>query len=369
MTALFAHDHRFIPTGDETRSESQFESSLWHRYLAHFDELTVVARRGALPDGVSPGDLKLSSAANVSFELFGDLSTLRGLTVDRPGAIRRMTDLVKTHDAVIARLPSEIGLLAVQAARATGTPHAIEVVGCSWDGLWNYGSLKGRLYAPIAMQRLRRAVRAADHVIYVTSSFLQGRYPTGAAHVSFASNVGIGDASPEALGRRLERIAMTGDRVLHLGLIGTLRTRYKGIQTAIAALAQLPPDSPRFHLHVLGEGDVRPWLALAERHNMASHVTFEGTLPGGDPVMRWLDEVDIYLQPSLQEGLPRALVEAMSRGCPAIGSTAGGIPELLPSEDLIRPGDTRALSQRLQEVMRDRDWMVASATRNWEEAT
>ena len=53
--------------------------------------------------------------------------------------------------------------------------------------------------------------------------------------------------------------------------------------------------------------------------------------------------MDIYIQPSLQEGLPRALVEAMSTGIPAIGSNTGGIPELLNEKMIFTPKKTNQL--------------------------
>lgn len=95
---------------------------------------------------------------------------------------------------------------------------------------------------------------------------------------------------------------------------------------------------------------------------------FAGTLEGGDPVLNWLDEVDIYLQPSLKEGLPRALVEAMSRGCPAIGSRLAGIPELLADEDLIQPGNSSELRDVLKRRVEDHAWKATSAKRNWQTA-
>src|SRR5699024_9719142 len=48
-----------------------------------------------------------------------------------------------------------------------------------------------------------------------------------------------------------------------------------------------------------------------------------------DEVFNWLETIDIYTQPSRQEGLPRALIEAMSRGLPAFGANTAGIPELI----------------------------------------
>ena len=91
-------------------------------------------------------------------------------------------------------------------------------------------------------------------------------------------------------------------------------------------------------------------------------------MPGGERVMDWLDGMDLYLQPSLTEGMPRALIEAMSRGLPALGSSCGGIPELLPPECLHRPGDDRALAEQWARMIQDREWRVRQAERNFREA-
>lgn len=44
-------------------------------------------------------------------------------------------------------------------------------------------------------------------------------------------------------------------------------------------------------------------------------VTTHGVLPADQAVLDWLDEIDLYIQPSLTEGLPRAVIEAMDTGC------------------------------------------------------
>lgn len=368
MKALFVHDHRFIPADGAVWSDSQFESALWARYLAHFDSLTVAARLDTIPKGKSVAQLECSSAPGVGFELFPNLSSLRGLTVGRPAAQKRMRDLVATHDAVIARLPSEMGLLAIAAARAEGKPWAVEVVGCPWDGLWNFGSFRGRLYAPIAWLRMQRAVAHADHALYVTHQFLQDRYPSQASNTVGASNVVLPDVPETALTARLARIKDLGNRPVRLGLIGTLRGRFKGVQTLLAALAQIRGNLPPVSVHVLGGGDPAPWREEARRMGVDDLMHFEGTLPAGEPVLQWLDYIDVYLQPSLKEGLPRALIEAMSRGCPAIASTVAGIPELLPADDLIQPGDEKALAGLIAKRILNYDWMIARARRNWETA-
>ena len=95
---------------------------------------------------------------------------------------------------------------------------------------------------------------------------------------------------------------------------------------------------------------------------------FCGTLASGTAVNQWLDDIDLYIQPSLTEGLPRALIEAMSRGCPALGSGAGGIPELLAPECIHKPGDSATLAKMLETAIQDKDWQKSQAARNFREA-
>ena len=62
------------------------------------------------------------------------------------------------------------------------------------------------------------------------------------------------------------------------------------------------------------------------------------------------------------------MVEAMARGLPCIGSTVGGIPELLPSEDLVPPGDVEALAGKIREVVSDPQRMARMSARNLHKA-
>ena len=64
-----------------------------------------------------------------------------------------------------------------------------------------------------------------------------------------------------------------------------------------------------------------------------------------------MDTLDLYIQPSNTEGLPRALIEAMSRGCPCVGSDAGGIPELLASPCIFKKKNIGDLIKTIQYVI------------------
>ena len=64
----------------------------------------------------------------------------------------------------------------------------------------------------------------------------------------------------------------------------------------------------------------------------------------------WLDSLDVYIQPSLVEAMPRALIEAMSRGLPSLGSKVGDIPELLTPSFVFSRGDVDAIARKLRSL-------------------
>lgn len=344
---LFAVDHIFrrAPDGTVYTMGGKFPYSAWKSYLDVFGSIRVIARGLPSTDVTA---LSGSSGENVDFVLCsGDRGVARfaSLRADHKTVEREVEDA----DLVIARLPSEIGLAACAHARRLGKPHLVEMVACPWDSLWNNGKLAARLYAPILWARTRRAAAGASVVRYVTASFLQRRYPTK-GRVFVASNVQISGSSISSSKR--SDIASDG-RPIVFGTIGALQTRLKGIQTAIDALGRLKRERPDidFIYRVLGEGDSSRLAGEARDAGIDDRIFFDGTLPAGDAVLGWLDGIDIYLQPSFQEGLPRAVIEALSRGCLAIGSTAGGTPELLPPARLHRPGDAAGLHRRILEVL------------------
>jgi glycosyltransferase involved in cell wall biosynthesis len=363
MKVVFAHDNYFYKgNGEKVYSEVQFSQSVWTRYLDAFDEVVVAARLREMPEDKKPESMNLSSRSNVSFVSIPNMSSLSGKITDYHKCRAILTKVIHDSDALIVRLPSEIGFIAASIAVRLRKPWAVEVVGHVWDSYWNYGSLQGKLYAPIATRVMKRIVKRAPFAIYVTEQYLQELYPC-AGMTSYASNVEIIPVSVEVLERRLERI-ISNTSTLNIGLIGSLYAKYKGIDTALLAIKHSIGKIPPIQFRILGGGNQAPWLQLVRRLGLEDCVVFCGTLQGND-VSYWLDDIDLYIQPSLTEGLPRALIEAMSRGCPALGSSVGGIPELLNGEYLHPPKQSTSLSNLLIRVLNQKEERIQMARSNF----
>lgn len=366
MKSLFVHDHVFhsSPSGD-FYSGGGLPQSVWARYLNFSDCLTVIGRSGMT--GLTTQQtqkLALSSRERVDFKLAPSLSGLKNRLRNYKYANSLLLKEIQDCDRVVVRLPSELGLLAVKIAIKLKKPVAIEMVDCPWDGYWNYGSFVAKLYAPFMYLRVRRAIKLVDHVTYVTSQFLQSRYPAKSSAVTSAcSNVMLPELEKSVLDRRLAR---QPSDMIYFGLVGSLKGKLKGIYDAIAALDAIKNDCPNIRLRVLGDGDPTPFIEYAVKLGVADLVSFDGVLPGGARVFEWLDDIDIYIHPSYKEGLPRAVIEAMSRGCPVAASCVAGTPELLDKEFLFMPGDISALSFNMRRFYSDSALRASQSARNFE---
>jgi glycosyltransferase involved in cell wall biosynthesis len=371
MRVVFAHDAVFSrELGTGLYFNERFNYALWERYLRVFDEVTVVGRLREIPAGEQQrncNDSSLSSGPNVSFTLAPSISgPVRMITARRKAAVI-IEGALMNADALIARLPSELGLLAISVARKLGKPWAVEVVGNAWDSLWYYGNWQGKVYAPILHNRVKKAIRDAQYALYVTDKYLQACYPCNGVTTN-CSNVELSwwDDEAQRFARRASLIE-NQKPPFKVGIIAFMEAKYKGIDTALKAL-YLIKDRVDIELRVLGGGNYRPWLAMAEKLGIADRVRFYGSFPPGEAVFRWIDDLDLYIQPSKTEGLPRALIEAMSRAIPAIGARVGGIPELLSSDCIFNKGDYRQLSRLILRVLFDKRLQQELSKKNMERA-
>lgn len=273
---------------------------------------------------------------------------------------------VRGSDIVVVRLPSATSTVAIQWARRLKKPYLVECVACNWDALWNY-NWKGKLGAAWYSRQQRRTIMHAPFVIYVTESFLQRRYPTNgcSTHISNVELLGLDDS---VLRQRLKGIEAFAKekRPLHVATVANVAVPYKAQDDVVRAISRLERSGIDVIYHLVGDGDSSRLGRLVRRLGIESRVVFHGAMRHTQ-VFEFLDGMDLYVQPSKQEGLPRALIEAMSRGLPAIGSRAGGIPELLPAQRTFRPGDIEQIKKLIAEI-RVPELLRTDALRNFQKA-
>ncbi|PCI01705.1 MAG: hypothetical protein COB76_00655 [Alphaproteobacteria bacterium] len=367
MKILFCHDHHYYTDESDTLSKGQYHNSIWQRYLDHFDDVTVLGRDGGTHTGTRTG-MNTASRPHVSFTLFSDMNTLKGLLSGRKEIKKSIKKIVRTHDVILIRGVSEIGMLTFKEARRQNKIIAMENVGCSWDDMWNHGSIKAKIYAPYRFWMGKHLSKHADAVIYVSQEFLQGRYPSNASLQAAASNVQIESTSFR------DTYNVNADTPLKIGLIGTLKNKLKGVHIALEAFKILKSRGvDGFTFHLLGPGDANAapihFNQSVKNLGLEKIAFHDGLRESGTPVHEWLRDLDLYIQPSFQEGVPRATIEALAQSLPAIGARAGGIPELLDPTCIVKPGDAKGLADKIEWMIKNPDIRAHHAKRNHDVAT
>lgn len=133
-------------------------------------------------------------------------------------------------------------------------------------------------------------------------------------------------------------------------------TKPKGHVDLLDALAPPSNRDAAFVLALAGDGPLRPALeAQANNLGIAEKLRFLGVRHDID---RLLLAADIYVQPSLQEGLSIALLEAMAAGLPVIATAVGAAVDVIVDGEsgvLVPPNDPVALAAALEELLVDVD--------------
>ena len=127
-----------------------------------------------------------------------------------------------------------------------------------------------------------------------------------------------------------------------LRLINTamMHNHSKGHGVLLQAVADLHKRDIAVELTLIGDGALRhEFETQAAQLGLGDHVTFVGIVNADLVAADHVAEHDLFVLPSFQEGMPRAMLEAMAAGTPVIASNVGGIPEVLGEESMVAPGD------------------------------
>lgn len=317
----------------------------WGRYLRNGSGLRVVARADSRIDSASvplpPGLELFPLPYYVGVRQLG--STLFPLVVSVARAVR-------DAESIILRLPGVIGSLGAAACVVLRRRYAVEVIGDPREVL-AAGVLGGigRLLASAAAIHMRWVARRADAVLYVTTETLQRRYPARHGSVSIGVSDVVLGADAFAAGPRRSHAGCA--RVV---TIGTQEQSYKGHDVLIRAIGCMLDNGLDVTATIVGGGRTHLELRrLVTSLGLGERVTLTGMINDRSCLVALLDEATVFAMPSRTEGLPRALVEAMARGLPAVGSAVGGIPELLDARWIVPPDDHRALGTALADLLGD----------------
>jgi sugar transferase (PEP-CTERM/EpsH1 system associated) len=184
---------------------------------------------------------------------------------------------------------------------------------------------------------IERAGVALEHVVTIYNGVDVTQFPV---------------ASVQATAQARRAIGMPV-KVPLVGSLGRLHPQ-KGFSDLLTAFAQVRQRIPSVRLFVAGDGELRDDLeAQARSLGMAEAVTFAGVRAD---VPEILAALDVFVLPSLWEGMPNAVLEAMASGLPVVATAVGGTPEVVMDGVtglLVPPQDPGALARAIERLLCD----------------
>ncbi|MGA4516278.1 glycosyltransferase [Solibacillus silvestris] len=327
MKLLFSYTGPLIKDDKGNYYSRTITDQLLSRYFELASEVSICTRVKEVSSEEELRKFTKINSNNLKIIECQNISSIKGQLIDKERVKRNLEELIKKSDIIVVRLPCVMGNIVIKLAEKAQKPFLVEVVGCPRDVYWNH-SITGKVFALPSYYAMKKALVRSPYALYVTKNFLQNRYPCKGKTIG-CSDVMLPILDNNILEKRLEKINnyKEGTPII-IGTTAAVNVRYKGQEYVIKAISRLIKEGYNFEYHLVGGGDQYYLRNLAEKYGIQDKVRFLGSLPH-EKVFEYLDNIDIYIQPSITEGLPRALVEAMSRGCPSLGSQTGGIPELI----------------------------------------
>ncbi|MBB4513526.1 glycosyltransferase [Paraburkholderia fungorum] len=347
-------DGNFSKVGNQIFSPHMGHRKFAARFTESFARVRIAAR--SFPVQRAHGELVTGD-----YTQFIDLGAPRGVTAlvkHMPRLVWRIWRVIRDADLLVLRFPGNLTLIAMLLCRMTGKPFSAEIVADPADYFSDTASRHPLRHVArrVHCWATRHAAKHGRTVRYVTAGALQASYPPR----TYARSFGFSDAYlPDELFERGDDAQIRGgadDGAFRIVNVAMMHNESKGHCILLRAMASLRERGLNVDLTLIGDGVLRIELErLAAKLGLGDSVHFAGALDGDD-VLRAVSQHELFVLPSLQEGMPRALLEAMALGIPVVATQVGGIAEVLEPASLVPPADVDALCEKIARVAADTQW-------------
>ena len=365
MKLFYVLDYIFRQTPDgRIWTDTSYDASFWDPYLEVYSEVAVVSRVMCVK--IAHADWNEVEGHNVSVCAVPIYRSAIEYALKSRMLQQVLRRIFAGEGAVVLRMPSNLARCAAAVLDRMGRAYAVEVVGDPHAALARgVVQMAGRpLFRHIFTQAQRSVCRKAIGVAYVAQG-LRTVYPESSGAASLVCSDVRLDRS--WLGCDLSR--EQASKPLRILTVATLSQTYKGIDVLLKAMQLCLQHSVDYTLTIVGTGRYQRQLERAANDFGISHaVTFLGAVPWGPELIAQFDAHDLFVLPSRVEVMPRALLEAMSRGLPAIATDVGAVGEILRRLDIITPGDPWHLAERMLDYAADPSLLSEASARNRDRA-
>jgi len=248
-------------------------------------------------------------------------------------------------EVIIAQYAYFCGMIGAIAAKLSRKPFIVRAVGS--DLRVHSQSLMGRIAVLLTL-------RMASGVICVSKDLENMAQRLGAKSTVVIPSPLMLPSYNETNVRKKDRRIVSVARLVPI----------KGMSFLIRAMVHVKDGS----LVIIGDGPERRKLELLSRHlELSDRVFFTGWISDRSRISDHLKQAKVFALPSLSEGQPRVLVEAMACGLPVVATNVGGIPEIVVdgvNGFLVPPRDEKALAKAIEKALSDADFQKNASAEN-----
>jgi len=327
-------------------TDNAFPYVFWTRYLDVFSSVNIVAR---VSDISSPkSDWKRVDGENVNYISLPSYIGPLGFVKNLPKLIKILRTRKPIERKVIFRVPGILSSFYSYFALASGQSYGAEIVGDPAD-VFAVGASKN-FFRPffkwLFVKTLKNQCQGAMSLSYVTEFSLQQRYPPNPS--SFDTHYSSIQLEEDDFHSRLVYLLK---RPIKIVCIGNLTQPYKGCDFMLETLAQLKLQQVDCHVSWVGGGYLQADMQrLAIELGVESNIEFLGNLASRQLIREQLDQADLFVLASRQEGLPRVLIEAMARSLVCIATNVGGVKELISNRLIVERDNKSQLVDVIERV-------------------
>jgi len=361
MKLLVIQEQHFVrmPNG-EVWVDEQSDAKFWERYLNVFEDVAVCARFRH-SDEYNTDKLMRSDREHVSFFELPNFRGVVGLVKNLTSVVSCMWKAMKSCDRIIFRAPSPISMIAYPIALLSGKPFAAEIM----NNPFTHFSPEAmhHFYQPLLrwfiVKQTKSLCKRANGVSYVTDHVLQDLYPSTARIKGESKKYFEGSYSTIRMDEsRYSFEEWSDERPYPIVFIhtGKMQDNRKGQDIFIQTLSLLKAKGYHVRGILVGDGEMRPvFEELGKKLQIDSDLEFVGWKAGFEAVRAELKCAQIAVFPSLGEGLPRSVIEAMAQGLLCFGSKVDGICELLEGQCLVENFTAECFADHIEYFLKNWD--------------